>query len=110
MSAKTTGVEFKKFYSDETYWKEGVYHDDELVEVNGEEWNEKFENIPDDAKVKISFGEVLETGDEDPPSFEMFFKRWKKIQSTAKMIIEFPIEKTEEIKEKLKEMGVKFYG
>lgn len=35
MATKTTGAEFKAFYSDKAWWPDGTWHEDEEVSIDG---------------------------------------------------------------------------
>ena len=35
MTIKMSGAEFNAFYSDPAMWPEGVYHDDQIITING---------------------------------------------------------------------------
>ncbi len=95
MTVKTTGAEFKRFYSDLDFWPEDdgkTYHEDEDIIVNGKEFCDDDESISidDTATVTISGGIVLSQKwlDEDAPSLETYFKRWRKKQATAYLVVE----------------------
>lgn len=121
MATKCTGAELKAFYSDKLYWKElkqgepvenklGEYnytwHDDEYITVNGkfdEYTTVDIDQLKDDDSVVISggivFGPVV--GPKEP-SFEGYFKRWKRNQVVTKLVIEIPNESLEQVKDFLK--------
>lgn len=93
MPTKTTGAEFKRFYTDKSIWDdlgEDVYHEDEVVTVDGSGWADGYEYIPDASKVKIEGGIVFGVSeDQEEPSFETYFKRWKKKQTIASLVVVF---------------------
>jgi len=102
MPTKTTGAELKAFYTDETVWPEGAYHEDEEVVVDGVALSDDGDItlIADAAKVTVAGGVVFDlpgVDSEDAPSFETYFKRWRKLQSTAFMAVECPKEKLDEV-------------
>ena len=112
MTTKTTGEEFKRFYTTKELWEENDrYHEDEIVTVNGKEVDEyefDYSDIPDEAIVTVHGGIVLGNGfDGDEPSFEAYFKRWKKKQSTATIIVTCHVGKVDEIKAAIKAAGGK---
>lgn len=111
MTTKTTGEEFKRFYNTKELWEDERYHEDETVTVNGNEVDEfdfDYSNIPDDAVVTIDGGIVMGGGfDGDEPSFETYFKRWRKKQSTATFIVTCHVSKADEIKAAIKAAGGK---
>ena len=92
MTVKTTGAEIKRFYFDEAFWPEGVWHEDEDIEVNGSPLSEdgSIEEVPDDAVVKITGGAVigLPGCGNGGPSFEGYFKKWRRAQSTVLFVVE----------------------
>jgi len=106
---KTTGAEFKRFYSDDTAWPDGVWHDDECVHVDGEEWDhpEGYKAIPDAAKVEVSTGGIYGLPNDKEISFEGYFKRWRKRQTTAMFLIECDLAKVDEVKAVVKAAGGK---
>lgn len=92
MTVKTTGAELKRFYFDDAYWPDGTWHEDEEIEVNGSPLSEDsgIEAVPDDAVVKIAGGAVIGLpgcGNEGP-SFEGYFKKWRKAQNTVSFVVE----------------------
>lgn len=95
MPTKTTGAEFKRFYDDKQFWPDDAdtYHEEEVVMVNGKDHGDNgYENIPDDAVVTLSHGIVFNAQQgSDEPSFETYFKRWRKLQSTTSLIVECDI-------------------
>ena len=51
---KTTGLELKRFYSDEAFWPEEASIDDWYLEVDGIETDpEDLDSIPDEAKASF---------------------------------------------------------
>jgi hypothetical protein len=102
---KTTGAEFWRFYHDDIFWPDGSYHDDSLVRVNGEEVEDYTrDSIPDDAKIEIEAGVVVfEDGDE--VSLESHFKKWRKAQNTASIVVECPKDKLDAVKAAIKASG-----
>jgi hypothetical protein len=94
MAVKTNGAQFKRFYNDNDFWPEGenyVWHDDESIVIDGAERNREAEidEISDTAVVVISggcvFGPAYGGGE---PSFEAYFKRWRKLQNTTSFVVE----------------------
>lgn len=110
MAAKTNGVEFKRFYSDPEFWPDGVWHEEETVLVDGKEADSDTElsEVPDTSKISISggivFGPKLEGRE---PSFELYFRRWKKQQSTMTFVVECPIALEVKVKAHVKLAGGK---
>ena len=90
MTVKTTGAEFKRFYFDDAYWPDGTWHEDEKIEVDGLPISEDLalEDVPDTASMRIAGGVVLGLADDSEPSFESYFKKWHKAQSTVSFVVE----------------------
>lgn len=113
MATKTTGAEIKRFYNDPDYWPEdegNTYHDDESITVDGVPMdNEKgIAGIPDASVVTVSGGVVFGpkwNGDE--PSFETYFKRWKKAQTSVSFVVECDIAKHDAVVAAIKAAGGK---
>jgi len=113
MAIKTNGAEFKRFYSDPAYWPtdEGnTYHDDVLFTVDGAPLPESQspDEVADDAVLTIEGGAVFGPqfkGRE--PSFETYFKRWRKEQSTVSFVVECDRALTEAVKTAIRTAGGK---
>ena len=96
MTVKCTGAEFKACYTDQNFWfladktdQEGTWHDDDTITIDGRADDDIDASvIRDDAKVEITggivFGPVVGAPE---PSLEGYFKRWKKTQNTAKVLV-----------------------
>lgn len=94
---KTTGSEFKAFYSDKTAWPEGAWHEEEV------------EKIADAAKVTIEGGIVFKNDQAtDGPTMESLFRAWRKRQNTATLSVTVDKAKEAQLRELLKEFGAKF--
>ena len=109
---KTTGAEFKAFYSDKTAWPEGAWHEEETITVDGEvddDYDFDIEQIADAAKVTIEGGIVFKDDQAtDGPSFEAHFRAWRKRQNTATLSVTVDKAKESQLRELLKEFGAKF--
>ena len=110
MAVKTTGAEFNRFYNDHEFGPEdgSIWHEEEIVTINGQEKdaNGDLTNIPDDAEVRIEGGAVFgPQWNEDEPSFEAYFKRWRKKQTTASFLVTCDVSKLEAVKQALKAAG-----
>lgn len=111
MTTKTTGAELKKFYNDSTFWPTpgGAWHEDETIEVDGVPLDEAdIDSIPDTVVVKVTGGIVLGLGPEpggDEPSFEAYFKRWRRQQNTVTFLVSCDKAFAAGIKEGIKIMG-----
>jgi hypothetical protein len=109
MTIKTTGAEFIKFYSDDSAWpgeKGEVYHEDEKVLVNGDPV-EDFDSIPADAVVSIAGGFLVgpDWKHGEGPSFETYFKRWRKKQSTTSFVVECGVDKRDTVMSAVRQAG-----
>lgn len=101
---KTTGAEFKEFYNDSEFWPESAWHDYETITRNGKV-KDDYIGIADSDIITIEGGAVYEVPDE--PTFEEYFKLWRKKQSTAIIVVECLKEKSETLKTAIKELGGK---
>lgn len=114
MSIKTTGAEWKHFYKDPTFWPEGVWHEDEVITVNGEQVDEydfSHEDVGDEDRMTIDGGYVAGLmGKAEPPSLEAYFKRWRKLQRTAFGAVDCPKDKVEAVKASIIAAGGKVTG
>lgn len=112
MTVKTTGAEFKRFYNDPKFWPEGAWHEDEWIEVDGEEPSEDLpiEAVPDTAAMKITGGVVLGLPEKDHsegPSLEAHFKKWLKLQNTSTFLVQCPKDIADMVKDAIKCVGGK---
>lgn len=84
--AKTNGAEFKRFYNDEQYWPKGVWHEAEILLVDGRVWHwlGKVADIQDSAQINVLDGVVRELADGTEPSFEGYFQQWQRQQGTLR--------------------------
>lgn len=95
MPVKTTGLEWRKFYSDNSFWPKNSWHDEEHVLVDGAEPGDdfNFDEVADETVLTVSGGVVFLNEDAtDGPSLEAYFRRWKKKQTTSLLIVEVPRE------------------
>lgn len=109
---KTNGAEFKRFYTDDAFWPDSdgsTWHEDELVTVDGKCYEQDYSNVPDSAVVTIADGIVFshKWDSESAPSFETYFKRWRKLQTTETFTVEAPKDKLDAIKAAIKAAGGK---
>lgn len=115
MAVKTIGAEFKRFYADPKFWPEppnshsdNVWHEDEIVSIDGEPCEEDIDyaSIADTAAVTIEGGIVHgpAIGGEEP-SFEAYFKRWRKLQTTSVMVVECDVAKLDAVKAAVRSAG-----
>jgi len=129
MPVKTTGAEFKRFFDDDLVWKLDGYHtwvEDEEVTVNGR-WNndaiEALDQLDDVDVVTLSGGIVFRTptgkldvsheedhnvwDNDNAPSMETVFRRWKKKQNTAIFAVECKLDIVDSLKAAVKSAGGK---
>lgn len=108
MAVKTNGAEFRRFYNDPEIWVGSTYHDDTLILENGVEV-EEYDEISDEAIVTIECGTIFPEGDYSYRGEDMLavFRKWKKSQNTAVLVIEFDKSKLDEISAHIKKIGVK---
>lgn len=114
MTTKTTGAELKRFYQDATYWPQdngNTWHDDETITVNGEPFGHRLDigTIPDSAVVTIEGGIVFgpQWTTDNEPSFEGYFKRWRKLQTTKSFVVECDEAKLDAVLAAIKAAGGK---
>lgn len=108
MSVKTTGAEFKRFYSDDSFWPKDTWHEDESITVDGTPVpeGEDLSVIPDSANVKVEGGVVCGPQfDENEPSLESYFKRRRKMHTTASFVVECDIANIDKVKLAVRESG-----
>lgn len=109
MTVKCSGAEYKRFYNDDAYWKNGASHEETEVLADGVDvtYND-VDKIADDAVVEICGGFVFdEIEGKDLGSFESFFKKWRKKQNTATLIVECDLTKVDAMKAAVKAAGGK---
>lgn len=112
MTIKTTGAEFKRFYFDKEFWPgvRSVWHDDEYITIDGEKIDGDYNLtlVSDKACMTIEGGIVIDNLFHDKEqSFESYFKKWRKKQSTAIIIVEMHKDKLEEVTIAIKQAGGK---
>ena len=108
MKVKTTGAEFKRFYADPKYWPDGVWHDDDVVVVNGVHDSEADLAIMDDAaSVMIESGYVISADDSDLGELAAYFKKWQREQSHVSVLVEVGKADAGRLAEFVKQVGGK---
>lgn len=116
MAVTTSGAEFKRFYRDPAYWPEDggdTWHEDVVFSVDGKQISDEYNmsDVPDAAKVSIDGGLVFSPKfNNNEPSFETYFKRWRKAQTTQILMIEADQKNIEAIKAAIKAAGGKIVG
>lgn len=94
MSVRMTGTERKAFYEDEKWWPERWTHWDEILTVNGVVHEGDDYDIQD-ANLLVLTGGDIDTHDVNGTgiSLESHFRRWRKAQKVATLIVEIEKEK-----------------
>jgi hypothetical protein len=113
MPIKATGAEWKRFYADPAAWPEGAWHEDEEVKVDGvlADDNVDLAEVLDTALLSISGGVVyLHEADDEGPTLETHFKRWRKAQSTVFMVVECPTARAEAVATAIRNAGARVLG
>jgi hypothetical protein len=101
--AKTSfalGADIKKFYADG--WPEGAVHEDnelQLTDDNGEYI------VADSDKLDLSKLGLIIYPDDKIEDFSKVFRRWKKAQTTATILVEVPKERVDFVLEMLAAEG-----
>lgn len=119
---KVRGAEWKAFYSDDEFWPEGVYHDDDDIAINGVSGDDiDTMNVKDEDIVSFTCGYMMfEARGQDLPkhlsecefkgsvSLITYFKRWQKLQKVRYVTIEIDVALYDDVVKKLKDTaGVK---
>lgn len=112
MATKTTGAEFKMFYSDKAWWPDGVWHEDEEITIEGEPPADDFDlsEVADDVRMVLANGYVTNDKGDDLGSFDGYFRKWRKKQATAFLAVEVPLGKVGSVKAAIIAAGGKVKG
>lgn len=112
MATKTTGAEFKAFYSDKAWWPEGVWHEDEEITIEGEPPSGYFDlsEVANDARMVLANGYVTNDNNDELGSFEGYFRKWRKKQTTTFLAVEVQNDKVEVVKAAVIAAGGKVNG
>ena len=104
---KTTGAEFKAFYSDPKWWPEGVFHEEAEIIINGEQSDDDTDlyAISDDAKISLKNGFVTNENGDDLGSFENFFRKWRNKQKTMIIVAKVSRDKLDDVISAIKAAG-----
>ena len=118
MAVKMSGKEWNEFYNDPAWWPDGLYHEEEVLEVDGRivSWEEahddevSLEALPDNATVKLTGGYVMQDNTrtmiaERVSTLESYFKKWRKQQNTAWLVVKCDKDKVEQVKKAVREAG-----
>lgn len=112
MATRTTGAEYKRFYSDPNAWPADseTWNEDTILKVNGVELEDyDVERFADTDRIIIVSGIVLsDRWDSDQaPSLESYFKRWKKAQDTVILTVQVSKELQAAVEKAIAEVGGK---
>jgi hypothetical protein len=113
MPVKTTGVEWKKFYTDKKVWGDGSSHEDEQITIDGEEWDGagiSLTEVSDDSLIVLTGGfyfKDLDSYSRGGESFEKVFRAWKKTQGNTIVVCSCPNDKVEAVKKAILDAGGK---
>lgn len=110
MATKTTGTEWKRFYTDPSAWPEGTWHDDAEITIDGVVAGDDIDlgAVDDGAVMSVSGGVVfLGADDRDGPTLEAYFKRWRKAQNTVVLACECPRELVAAVENAIRKAGGK---
>jgi len=89
MSVKTTGAEWKRYYSDPEQWPAGAWHEDTYITIDGEyDDDADLADVADSASIVITGGIYLTPSGHKAISLESHFKRWLKKQGTVSIAVE----------------------
>lgn len=108
MAVKLTGAEWNRFYVDPTVWAKDAWHEDEVITIDERPIDDDFDlsAVPETAKMTLSGGVVLRKGGFDSPSsLEEDFKRWRKRQTTAVLMVEVPHEAADAVRAAITSAG-----
>ncbi len=112
MTIKATGKEFNDFYNDPAFWRkhgenvEGTWHEDEELFINGElVWDYDYTQIQETDSVEIRGGCVFNPVGVKEVSFEGYFKRWRRLQTTELFVVTTPKDKSDAIKAAVRAAG-----
>ncbi len=112
MPVKTTGAEFKRFYNDKDIWVGDMFHESEVITINGVEQGEygtDYNELADDDQITLAHGVVYEdaTAEKEVGSFEGLFRKWRRQQTTEVFMVEAPKEKVDAVRAAVKAAGGK---
>ena len=111
MPIKTTGAEFKRFYSDKEWWPKGRWHEGEDVKINGEDVDSTeadLGSVVDTDRLSISGGFVYDdNNDTDCGSLESYFRKWRKQQTNIFLSVECPKDRVDAVKAAITAAGGK---
>ena len=104
MTIKMSGAEFNAFYSDPAMWPEGVYHDDQIITINGVIVDDDCTPNDNDL-VSITGGYVTDEDGGDLGTLESYIRKWRKKQNTVVLLVECDMAKVDCVKDAVKVAG-----
>lgn len=109
MTTKTTCAEFKLFYGDESWWPEGTWHEDQEVCIDYVPVDNDFDlsSVPDATWMTLAGGFVTNENGDDLGSFESYFRKWRKHQSTVFLSVEVDRDKEHAVRAAISAAGGK---
>jgi hypothetical protein len=109
MTVKTNDAEWKAFYNDAAAWPDGTWHEDEEITVDGEPvyGDVDFGSVSDECAMTVKGGVVYLSIDQEGPTLETYFRRWKEKQTTATILVKLPKDKLGDFGAALAAFGAK---
>ena len=113
MSVKTNGAEFKRFYYDESVWKDNNYYNEDLqlttdgVDVSDEVTSNSVSIIQDNAQVVLLGGYFFSPEKDEPEELCTVFRRWQKKNDTDSIVLEFSKADRDNLLDAIKNSGIK---
>ena len=113
---KIIGVEWNRFYADESAWPEGAWYDDAEITIDGQLVDDDFDlsEVPDSAIMTVSGGLVFLDGSVNNAMnyqrqivLETHLRRWKKRQTTTVILFEVHKSDVDAIKSAIANAGGK---
>lgn len=103
MTVKTSGAQWKKFYSDTSIWPEpdgSSWHEDEEITINGVDVDGETDltDVDDNARMTIKGGVLYFNEVRQDISLEGMFRRWLRAQNNVILVVESPKELAEAVK------------
>jgi hypothetical protein len=91
--ATIAGSDFRAFLADKNVWSNGVYVDDVLIVIDGNEFGDDVDldnlYIHPDANVEIQSGDVMHAG-ERAYSLLAYYRQWAKEQGDVRIVVTVP--------------------
>ena len=109
---KTTRAEFRAFCTDKAWWPDGTWHEDEEVSIDGAQVDDDTDlsSVEDGGRLVLANGYVTNEQGDELGSFEGYFRKWRKKQTTAFLAVEVPLDKADAVKAAIIAAGGKVKG